>query len=80
MKKLKDKGFMNRYSFKQEFAIRLRTVMRRRHMSEVTLSDRTGITQPSISRYLNGKSVPQSYNLYKICKVLNVSPCELIEF
>ena len=49
-------------------------------MSGLTLqdiSDITGISKVSISKYMNGKSIPSHYNMLKIARALN---CSVYEF
>jgi transcriptional regulator with XRE-family HTH domain len=42
-------------------------------ISQCELSERTGITQPSISDYMNGKKLPSFYTVDKIAKALGCS-------
>ena len=61
----------------REFAIRFRAIMGRKGFTQQMLSEKTGIPQSVISRYLNGRSMPGLYNIDKIAKVLN---CSVDEF
>ena len=62
---------------KREFAVRLRSRMRREHISQTELSSMTGIAQSAISTYITGTSMPSFYNIDKIAKALN---CSVDEF
>jgi putative transcriptional regulator len=51
-----------------------------RHMNMAELSRRTGISQVSLSRLYHGADRIRFDSLDKICKALNCSACELIEY
>ena len=57
----------------REFGERLMRMMRRKAVTQEELSERTGIDQAQISRYLNGKNSPSFYIVDKIAKALNCS-------
>lgn len=63
-----------RKNFSRNFNHKLRNIS----MTQDRLSELTGISQITISKYSNGKATPSSYNLRKIVKVLNCSIHELI--
>ena len=42
-------------------------------ISQTDLSDRTGIGQTLISRYISGKTTPSVYNVNKIARALNMT-------
>lgn len=56
-----------------EFSFRLRRLMYRKGITQEMLSERTGIAQPLISRYINGKSCPSFYKVDKIAKAIGCS-------
>lgn len=60
-------------AFKKEFGVRLRKLMSRSGISQAELSDRTGIHEVTISRYLTGRSIPSFYAIDKIAKALGCS-------
>ena len=62
---------------KIEFSSRLYRLMRRKCITQEALSEMTGITQPLISSYINGKTLPGFYNVDKIAKALGCSVDEL---
>ena len=59
--------------FRKEFGNRLRNIMFLRGLSQNELSERSDISQVTISKYTTGKSVPGFYNLYKIARALGCS-------
>ena len=62
---------------RKEFGMRLRSLMFRRNIDQVLLSKMTGISQPAISNYVNGKTSPSFYSLDKIARALECSIEEL---
>lgn len=64
-------------SFSKEFGLKLARLMEARYISEVELSDMTGISVQTISRYINGRIIPTFYNVYLISLALD---CSLDDF
>lgn len=64
--------------YRHEFGIRLYQAMTRRCVSQIELSEMTGIGRITINRYINYKVTPSLYNADKIAKALKVSINELI--
>ena len=64
----------------KEFSIRLKNKMKERHIGRDQLSDMTGISTVSLSKYMNCKAVPSTYNARTIAKALECSMYELYEF
>lgn len=60
----------------REFGVRLRRILQHRYMSQLELSEKTGIAPMTISRYINGKSMPSFYAVDRIAKALNCSTDE----
>lgn len=60
-----------------EFGVRLRKIMRRYGVTQQELAARTGITQPSISNYINGLASPSFYVVDRIAKALDCSMDDL---
>lgn len=56
-----------------EFGRRLYDIMCREGISQLELSERTGITQPLISNYMSGKTCPSFYKVDKIARALGCS-------
>ena len=58
----------------EETARRLRSVMREKGLSQQELANKSGVTKSSISHYVNGKTIPDNFQAYKLAKVLDVAP------
>lgn len=67
---------LSEQQFKREFGVRLRKIMVRNNVSQLELSERTGIDNSIISRYVAGKVVPNFYTIDKIAKALDCSADE----
>lgn len=61
------------------FSRRLVDKMRRTGMSRDRLSYITGISCVSLSKYMNGRSIPSAYNLDRIASALKCSSVELTD-
>ncbi len=48
-----------------------------REMTAADIARKTGMTQATLSRYINGKRIPKINSVIKIAKALNV-PIELL--
>ena len=68
-----DSNNMEEDDFRAEFASRLRKRMYRTGISQLELSERTGIPVPMISNYMTGKNTPSFYKVDKIAKALGCS-------
>ena len=55
----------------------LKKLMIEREMTAADISRKTGMTQATLSRYINGKRTPNINSVIKIAKALNV-PIELL--
>ena len=64
--------------FRLEFGRRLRRIMDFKHINQLELSKKTGISNVTISKYICGKATPSFYNAVKIARVLDCSITELI--
>ena len=60
-----------------KFTMNLKKLMIEREMTAADISRKTGITQATLSRYINGKRIPNINSVIKIAKALNV-PIELL--
>lgn len=69
----KDSHNITEEEFRREFGYRLRRIMEYKHITQVELSEKSGIPQCHISGYINGKRTPSSYNLDKLAKALRCS-------
>lgn len=72
-----DSRSMSEKECNAEFAARLRSIMRFKGCSQKELSERTGISQPTLSNYTTGKTSPNFYNIDRIAKALDCSVDEL---
>ncbi len=64
---------------KKQFAYNLYNKIRRMGMNQQKLSELTGISEVTISRYCSGKRLPNVHNLKKICLALKCSVYELVD-
>ena len=69
----KDESSLTEEECRKEFGIRLSRLMRRKGIMQSELSELTGITQASISQYINGRKSPSFYTVDKIARALNCS-------
>lgn len=65
---------------RNEFGRRLYRIMWLKGVTQLELSQMTGISQSIISGYMTGKHTPSFYNVDKIAKALNLSMDELRYF
>lgn len=66
--------------WKKEFARRLRKKIAMRGITQTNISELTGISQPLLSLYVQGKSLPSAQNVSSLAKALNCSVNDLIGF
>lgn len=59
---------------------RLYMYLREKNITINHLAELTGIRQSTLSNMVNRKSVPKIDTLYKICKALNLSVIEFLDF
>lgn len=75
---LPDSNDMTEEKFRLEFSKRLYKMLDRRRITQLELSQRTGISPVMINRYLHRKVTPSIYNVNKIARALGCSIDELI--
>lgn len=63
----------NEEEWKQEFSWRLYRKMISKGLSQDDLAFEADISPASITKYMNGTSVPSAYNLLKIAKAMHLS-------
>lgn len=68
---------MNKDEYASEFGFRFTSKLRDGGMTLEDISEKTGISIPSLYMYLRGDSAPSFYNAAKLAKVLN---CDINEF
>ena len=66
--------------WKKEFARRLRKKIAMRGITQTNISELTGISQPLLSLYVQGKSLPSAQKVSALAKVLGCSVNDLIGF
>lgn len=66
--------------WKKEFARRLRKKIAMKGITQTNLSELTGIGQPLLSLYTQGKSLPSAQKVSALAKVLGCSVNDLIGF
>lgn len=69
---------MSQLTENQYFIERTKQLMEEKKFSQKTLSERSGITEASVSRYLAGKRTPRYDVVINFAKALEVSPGELL--
>lgn len=60
----------------KSFSVTLKQKVSTKGLTQKDLSDATGISKVSISKYMSGKSIPSYYNMIKIAQVLDCSVSE----
>ena len=68
-----DKNNMSELECRREFGFRLRDIMTEKSVSQMELSERTGIPCPVLSRYMRGKTSPTQYQVDRIARALDCS-------
>ena len=58
----------------EETARRLKEAMNKKGWKQQQLANASGVSKYNISHYINGKTVPDNFQAYKLAKVLDVSP------
>ena len=66
-----DSDAMTEQECRKEFGVRLRKVMELKGVTQLELSEKTGINKVTISRYITGRMSPSFYAVDKIAKALN---------
>lgn len=64
----------------KEFGINLGAKMRKAFMSQSDVAERLGVSQATVSNYLNGKRLPNAHRLMRLSEILNCSVTDLIWF
>ena len=64
----------------EETAKRLKFAMAAHKLTAKQLSDKSGVSEPSISQYLHGTFAPKNQTAAKLAKVLHVNPMWLMGF
>lgn len=73
-----DEECVDEDNWRIEFSNNLRKKMLKIHVSQEELSERTGISQVSISKYLNCRATPSGHNIDLMARALHCSVSELM--
>lgn len=68
---------MTEDEYRTELGHRIRSRMMMKGISQLELSELTGIKQPQLSRYINGNTLPSMYAIARIAKGLGCTVNEL---
>lgn len=66
--------------WQKRFGRRLCDKMKKARISQGELSEMTGISTVTLSKYMNGRSMPSGYNIKKIARCLGCYVRELTDF
>lgn len=66
--------------WRKQFSYNLYRVMRRNGLSQIELSEESGISPAMITKYMNGESTPTAYKMTKIANALRCNIDDLIYF
>lgn len=72
-----DSANLSTDEFKRDFGERLYKIMQRKFITQEELSEKTGISQPTLSNYVRGSNIPSFYAVDKIAKALECSVDDL---
>ena len=64
--------------YHKDFKWRLKRTMTMRGIGQAKLAEMSGISQKTISNYLNGKNMPDILKLNKLARALDVDVAELL--
>lgn len=68
---------MTELEFRKEFSRRLRRMMWKKGINQMTLAEEADISEVSLSHYMTGKTTPSFYVIDRIAKVLDCSTDDL---
>lgn len=75
---LPDSNDITEAQFRLEFSKRLYKMLERKHITQLELSRRTGISMITINKYVNRKATPSFHNADKIARALGCNMDNLI--
>lgn len=76
-KKLRNSDEETEEQYQQNLGRYLRRAMGIKGITQKELAEITGISVITLSKYMNGKATPSSYNLRKLVNALGCSPSEI---
>lgn len=71
---------MSEIEWRNSFSSKLKSLIHDRSIKQEVLADMLGISRTMLSKYINGKATPSSYNLNRIARVLGCDVRDLIDF
>lgn len=80
IKRLEADELLEEAEWRNRFGMRLRSKMKKSRIGQDELSEMTGISRVTLSKYMNGKVTPSAYNLKKLARCLNCYVRELTDF
>lgn len=63
---------------RENFHTCLKSLLKDKHITQKELCNLTGLTEATVSRYVNGSRLPSTISLKKIADALNVTPTDLL--
>lgn len=72
-----EQTYANEEEWRKIFSYNLKKAMNDRYITQLELSERTGISIQSLSKYINEKATPSAYNIELIANALGCSTSEL---
>ena len=70
---------MTEQDFKTNFMYQLRRIMKVNHITQKELSEQSGLSEDSITRYINGTRIPNTYIASILAGSLNCTIDDLIK-
>ena len=70
----------NEADFRKYLSRKIYRTMRKRNLIQIDISDMTGLSNATITKYINGTATPSAYNLLKIANALRCSVEYLLTF
>ena len=71
-------NYTSEQEFVERFSWRLLKKIKASGLTGAEVADKAKITPAQLSKYTTGKSIPNSYTLYKLSTVLNCAPSDLL--
>ena len=69
---------MQKDEYAKEFGVYLKSLLEEKGMTQAELARRTGITEASVSRYINGNRSPRIAQAYRMALVIGIDMNTLI--
>ena len=78
LREMFDSDYCTEQKFKDAFSWQLFSRIRAIGLTNAEVADRAGITPAQLSGYITGRTIPNSYTVYKLANVLQCNPSELL--